>query len=86
MYLDSNGCNTNFLPVAHARDSPIPSEQGYLSLLSLLYHISILQFPTSIGKLNIVLYQDVKNCSQVQVKVADKEMWAELQKRGEEIG
>ncbi len=46
----------------------------------------ILEFPTSIGKLNIVLYQDVKNCSQVQVKVADKEMWAELQKRGEEIG
>ncbi|WP_341814227.1 MULTISPECIES: hypothetical protein [unclassified Wolbachia] len=46
----------------------------------------VLEFPTSIGKLNIVLYQDVKNCSQVQVKVADKEMWAELQKRGEEIG
>ncbi len=46
----------------------------------------MLEFPTSIGKLNIVLYQDVKNCSQVQVKVADKEMWAELQKRGEEIG
>ncbi|MFV0948622.1 hypothetical protein JR312_00770 [Wolbachia endosymbiont of Nasonia giraulti] len=46
----------------------------------------VLEFPTSLGKLNIVLYQDVKNCSQVQVKVADKEMWAELQKRGEEIG
>ncbi|WP_264730398.1 hypothetical protein [Wolbachia endosymbiont (group B) of Episyrphus balteatus] len=46
----------------------------------------MLEFPTSIGKLNIVLYQDVKNCSQVQVKVADKEMWAELQKIGEEIG
>ncbi|MFP3020203.1 MAG: hypothetical protein ACEY3F_02470 [Wolbachia sp.] len=46
----------------------------------------MLEFPTSIGKLNIVLYQDVKNCSQVQVKVADKEMWAELQQRGEEIG
>ncbi|POG52019.1 hypothetical protein BJU59_02470, partial [Wolbachia sp. wRi_2] len=36
----------------------------------------VLEFPTSLGKLNIVLYQDVKNCSQVQVKVADKEMWA----------
>ncbi len=46
----------------------------------------VLEFPTSLGKLNIVLYQDVKTCSQVQVKVADKEMWAELQKRGEEIG
>ncbi|WP_265029697.1 hypothetical protein [Wolbachia endosymbiont (group A) of Philonthus cognatus] len=46
----------------------------------------VLEFPMSIGKLNIVLYQDVKNCSQVQVKVADKEMWAELQQRGEEIG
>ncbi|AOV87447.1 ankyrin [Wolbachia endosymbiont of Drosophila incompta] len=46
----------------------------------------VLEFPTSLGKLNIVLYQDVKNCSQVQVKVADNEMWAELQKRGEEIG
>ncbi len=46
----------------------------------------VLELPTSLGKLNIVLYQDVKNCSQVQVKVADKEMWAELQKRGEEIG
>lgn len=46
----------------------------------------MLEFPTSIGKLNIILYQDVKNCNQVQVKVADKELWAELQKRGEEIG
>ncbi|WP_341823796.1 hypothetical protein [Wolbachia endosymbiont (group A) of Agelastica alni] len=46
----------------------------------------VLEFPTSLGKLNIVLYQDVKNCSQVQVKVADKEMWAELQKIGEEVG
>lgn len=46
----------------------------------------VLEFPTSIGKLNITLYQDVKNCNQVQVKVADKELWAELQKRGEEIG
>ncbi|MGL9759426.1 MAG: hypothetical protein ACR5LA_12065, partial [Wolbachia sp.] len=39
----------------------------------------ILEFPTSIGELNIILYQDVKNCNQVQVKVADKELWAELQ-------
>ncbi|MBC6686659.1 hypothetical protein H9I48_05575 [Wolbachia pipientis] len=46
----------------------------------------VLEFPTSIGELNIILYQDVKNCNQVQVKVADKELWAELQKRGEEIG
>lgn len=45
----------------------------------------VLEFPTSIGELNIILYQDVKNCNQVQVKVADKELWAELQKRGEEI-
>ncbi|WP_264723587.1 hypothetical protein [Wolbachia endosymbiont (group A) of Cheilosia soror] len=43
----------------------------------------ILQFPTSIGKLNIVLYQEA---DQVQVRVENKEMWAELQKRGEEIG
>ncbi len=86
VYLDSNGCNTNFLPVAHARGNPIPSEQGYLSLLSLLYHISILQFPTSIGKLNVILYHDVKKYDQVQVRVENKEMWAELQKRGEEIG
>lgn len=46
----------------------------------------VLEFPTSIGELNIILYQDVKNCNQVQVKVADKELWAELQQRGEEIG
>ncbi|AOV88189.1 ankyrin [Wolbachia endosymbiont of Drosophila incompta] len=46
----------------------------------------VLEFPTSLGKLNIVLYQDVKNCSQVQLKGREKEMWAELQKRGEEIG
>ncbi len=43
----------------------------------------VLEFPTSIGKLNIILYQDA---NQVQVRIADKEMWAELQKRGEEIG
>ncbi|MFP3021397.1 MAG: hypothetical protein ACEY3K_00060, partial [Wolbachia sp.] len=43
----------------------------------------VLEFPTSAGKLNIILYQDA---NQVQVRMADKEMWAELQKRGEEIG
>ncbi|WP_265017578.1 MULTISPECIES: hypothetical protein [unclassified Wolbachia] len=43
----------------------------------------MLEFPTSIGKLNIILYQEA---DQVQVRVANKEMWAELQQRGEEIG
>ncbi|WP_264339197.1 hypothetical protein [Wolbachia endosymbiont (group A) of Cydia splendana] len=46
----------------------------------------MLEFPTSIGKLNIILYHDVKKYDQVQVRVENKEMWAELQKRGEEIG
>ncbi len=46
----------------------------------------ILEFPTSVGKLNIILYHDVKKYDQVQVRVENKEMWAELQKRGEEIG
>ncbi|WP_458694760.1 hypothetical protein [Wolbachia endosymbiont (group B) of Protocalliphora azurea] len=46
----------------------------------------ILEFPTSIGKLNVILYHDVKKYDQVQVRVENKEMWAELQKRGEEIG
>ncbi len=46
----------------------------------------ILEFPTSIGKLNIILYHDVKKYDQVQVRVENKEMWAELQQRGEEIG
>ncbi|WP_265034107.1 hypothetical protein [Wolbachia endosymbiont (group B) of Phalera bucephala] len=44
------------------------------------------EFPTSIGKLNIILYHDVKKYDQVQLRVENKEMWAELQKRGEEIG
>ncbi|RDD34115.1 Transposase IS116/IS110/IS902 family protein [Wolbachia endosymbiont of Cylisticus convexus] len=43
----------------------------------------VLEFPTSAGKLNVMLYQDA---NQVQVRVANKEMWAELQQRGEEIG
>ncbi len=38
----------------------------------------MLEFPTSIGKLNIVLYQEA---DQVQVRVENKEMWAELQKK-----
>ncbi|WP_353278935.1 hypothetical protein [Wolbachia endosymbiont (group A) of Udea olivalis] len=46
----------------------------------------VLEFPTSIGKLNVILYHDVKKYDQVQVRVENKEMWAELQKRGEEIG
>ncbi|MFT4314957.1 MAG: hypothetical protein AB3P11_07960 [Wolbachia pipientis] len=46
----------------------------------------MLEFPTRIGKLNIILYHDVKKYDQVQVRVENKEMWAELQKRGEEIG
>ncbi|WP_353272557.1 MULTISPECIES: hypothetical protein [unclassified Wolbachia] len=46
----------------------------------------ILEFPTSIGKLNVILYHDVKKYDQVQVRVENKEMWAELQQIGEEIG
>ncbi|BET37228.1 MULTISPECIES: hypothetical protein [Wolbachia] len=46
----------------------------------------ILEFPTSIGKLNVILYHDVKKYDQVQVRVENKEMWAELQKIGEEVG
>ena len=46
----------------------------------------ILEFPTSIGKLNVILYHDVKKYDQVQVRVENKEMWAELQQRGEEFG
>lgn len=40
-------------------------------------------FPTSIGGLRIVLCH---KADQVQVRVADTEMWAELQKREEEVG
>ncbi|WP_419198590.1 hypothetical protein ACJZL3_04030 [Wolbachia endosymbiont of Rhagoletis cingulata] len=46
----------------------------------------MLEFPTSIGKLNIILYHDVKKYDQVQVRVENKEMWSKLQERGEEIG
>ncbi|WP_265035244.1 MULTISPECIES: hypothetical protein [unclassified Wolbachia] len=46
----------------------------------------ILEFPTSVGKLNIILYHDVEKYDQVQVRVENKEMWAELQKIGEEVG
>ncbi|WP_425383709.1 hypothetical protein [Wolbachia endosymbiont (group A) of Microdon myrmicae] len=46
----------------------------------------MLEFPTSAGKLNIILYHDVKKYDQVQVRVENKEMWAELQQIGEEIG
>ncbi|MFP3022284.1 MAG: hypothetical protein ACEY3K_04915, partial [Wolbachia sp.] len=40
-------------------------------------------FPTSIGSLKIVIYH---NADKVEVRVVDKEMWSELQKRGENIG
>ena len=43
----------------------------------------VLEFPTSAGKLNIILYQDA---NQVQMRVANKEMWAELQEKGDEVG
>ncbi|CCE77456.1 MULTISPECIES: hypothetical protein [Wolbachia] len=46
----------------------------------------ILEFPTSVGKLNIILYHHVEKYDQVQVRVENKEMWAELQKIGEEVG
>nr|WP_264731839.1 hypothetical protein [Wolbachia endosymbiont (group A) of Sphaerophoria taeniata] len=45
----------------------------------------ILEFPTSIGKLDIILYHDVKKYDQVQVRVENKEMWAELQQRGDTV-
>ncbi len=43
-------------------------------------------FPTSIGGLGVVVYHDAKNYGQVQVRVADREMWDELQRRGEVVG
>ncbi|MFP3016304.1 MAG: hypothetical protein ACEY3L_01690, partial [Wolbachia sp.] len=43
-------------------------------------------FPTSIGGLRVILYHKAENDHQVQVRVADTEMWSELQKRGEIIG
>ncbi|WP_395463091.1 hypothetical protein [Wolbachia endosymbiont of Cantharis cryptica] len=43
-------------------------------------------FPTSIGSLRIVVYHKTENDHQVQVRVVDKEMWSELQKRGEVVG
>jgi len=43
-------------------------------------------FPTSIGGLGVVVYRDAKNYGQVQVRVSDREMWDELQRRGEEVG
>lgn len=43
-------------------------------------------FPTSIGSLRIVVYHSAENDHQVQVRVVDKEMWFELQKKGEEVG
>ncbi|MGL9759392.1 MAG: hypothetical protein ACR5LA_11865 [Wolbachia sp.] len=43
-------------------------------------------FPTSIGGLGVVVYHDAKNYGQVQVRVADREMWHELQRRGEVVG
>ncbi|WP_264687668.1 hypothetical protein [Wolbachia endosymbiont (group B) of Erynnis tages] len=41
----------------------------------------MLEFPTSIGKLNIILYHDVKKYDQVQVRVENKEIWSKLQER-----
>ncbi|MFT4327484.1 MAG: hypothetical protein AB3P07_02525, partial [Wolbachia pipientis] len=41
---------------------------------------------SDLGEVKIRLYHDVKKYDQVQVRVENKEMWAELQKRGEEIG
>lgn len=43
-------------------------------------------FPTSIGSLKIIIYHDPENDHKVEIRVADKEMWSELQKRGETIG
>ncbi|WP_174515768.1 hypothetical protein [Wolbachia endosymbiont of Cardiocondyla obscurior] len=43
-------------------------------------------FPTSIGGLRIEVYHNAENDHQVQVRVADTEMWSELQKGGEVIG
>nr|WP_253307344.1 hypothetical protein [Rickettsia endosymbiont of Ceutorhynchus assimilis] len=43
----------------------------------------MLELPTSIGKLNIILNHDA---DRVQMIVKNKEMWDELQKRGEVVG
>ncbi len=43
-------------------------------------------FPTSIGSLKIVICHNARNDRQIEVRVVDKEMWSELQKRGEVIG
>ncbi|MDR1139101.1 MAG: hypothetical protein LBJ80_00510 [Rickettsiales bacterium] len=43
-------------------------------------------FPTSIGGLVVIVYHDVKNYDQIQVRVVDTEMLSKLQAKGEEIG
>jgi hypothetical protein len=46
----------------------------------------IVTFSTSLGELNVRVYQDVKNYDQIQVEVENKELWNKLQKTGEIVG
>lgn len=43
-------------------------------------------FSTSLGKLNIRIYQDIKNYDQIRVEAENKELWNKLQKTGEIVG
>lgn len=43
-------------------------------------------FPTSIGILKMVICHNARNDRQVEIRVADKEMWSELQKKWKTIG
>ncbi|WP_265024775.1 MULTISPECIES: hypothetical protein [unclassified Wolbachia] len=57
-----------------------------IKICNIVVGVFEITFPTSIGSLKIVVYHNAENDSQVEVRVADKEMWSELQKRGENIG
>ena len=43
-------------------------------------------FPTTLGELHLLIFHNIENYDQVQVKVEDSEMWNKLQEMGEIVG
>ncbi len=77
----NRGLGSNIIKIGDGEIEIRNEEGGKRNYIDISGRFEI-EFPTSIGKLRIAVYNDEK---QVQARVVDKEMWFKLQTKGEEV-
>ncbi|MBS9530010.1 hypothetical protein INQ25_01085 [Wolbachia endosymbiont of Rhagoletis cerasi] len=80
----NSGLGSNIIKIGSGEIEIRSEEGGKRNYTDVLGSFEI-TFPTSIGRLRIIVYHDAKNYDQVQVRALDREMLFELQAKGEEV-